>query len=48
MNGRDLLALGLRGAEIGRALDFLLNEVVEGRLPNEQEALLAAVRGRDT
>ncbi len=48
VNGRDLLALGLRGAEIGRALDFLLNEVVEGRLPNEQEALLAAVRGRDT
>ena len=45
---RDLLALGLRGAEIGRALDFLLNEVVEGRLPNEQEALLAAVWGRDT
>ena len=48
VNGRDLLALGLRGAEIGRALDLLLNEVVEGRLPNEQEALLAAVRGRDT
>ena len=48
VNGRDLLALGLRGAEIGRALDFLLNEVVEGRLPNEQEALLAAVWGRDT
>ena len=48
VNGRDMLALGLRGREIGGALDFLLNEVVEGRLPNEREALLAAVRGRDT
>ena len=44
MNGRDLLALGVRGPAIGTALDHLLNEVVEGRLPNEREALLQAVR----
>ena len=44
VNGRDLLALGFRGPAIGTALDFLLNEVVEGRLPNERQALLQAVR----
>lgn len=44
VNGRDLLALGFRGPAIGTALDHLLNEVVEGRLPNEREALLQAVR----
>ena len=46
VNGRDLMALGLRGREIGGALDFLLNEVVEGRLENEREALLGAARER--
>ena len=46
VNGRDMLALGLRGREIGGALDFLLNEVVEGRLENEREALLGAARER--
>ena len=46
VNGRDMLALGLRGREIGGALDFLLNEVVEGRLANEREALLGAARER--
>ena len=46
VNGRDLLALGLRGPEIGAALDLLLNEVVEGRAPNDREALLALLRRR--
>ena len=44
VNGRDLLALGFRGPAIGTALDHLLNQVVEGRLPNERRALLAALR----
>ena len=46
VNGRDLMALGLRGREIGGALDYLLNEVVEGRLPNEQGVLLTALQER--
>ncbi len=46
VNGRDMLDLGFRGREIGGALDFLLNEVVEGRLENEREALLGAARER--
>ena len=42
VNGNDLMALGYRGKEIGRGLNALLELVVEERLPNEKEALLAA------
>ena len=41
VNGRDLMALGLRGREIGRTLDALLERVAEGELANEKAALLA-------
>lgn len=44
VNGRDLLALGYRGRDIGQKLDYLLHEVMEGRLPNEKERLLAALK----
>ena len=44
VDGRDLLALGLRGSEIGRTLNALLEQVVEGEVPNEKDALLAVVR----
>lgn len=40
VNGSDLLPLGLQGPQLGRALDLLLEEVLEGRLPNEAQALL--------
>ena len=43
VNGDDLLALGLRGPAVGRALEALLNKVVDGELPNEREALLEFV-----
>ena len=42
VNGSDLTALGFRGPAVGRALNGLLNAVMEGRLPNEKEALLEA------
>ena len=42
VNGRDLIALGLSGAEIGRALRWLLNGVMDGTLPNDSTALLRA------
>ncbi len=45
VNGRDALDAGLRGAEIGRALNALLEDVVEGRRDNDRAALLAALRG---
>ena len=44
VDGRDLLALGLSGPALGEALDRLLSQVVDGELPNERAALLAAVR----
>ncbi|MBE6919031.1 MAG: HD domain-containing protein [Ruminococcaceae bacterium] len=46
VDGRDMMALGLRGREIGEALDALLTRVAEGELPNEKAALLEWVRAR--
>ena len=42
VKGNDLLAIGLEGPAVGRVLHRLLDEVVEGRLPNERGILLAA------
>ena len=44
VNGRDLLALGLEGREVGAALRRLLDAVVEGSLPNDREILLAHIK----
>ena len=49
VNGRDLMALGLRGPEIGRTLETLLDAVMQGICTNEREALLefaGSKRGR--
>lgn len=41
VNGNDLMALGFRaGPQMGQLLEWLLEEVVAERLPNEQEVLL--------
>ena len=40
VNGRDALAAGLAGPDIGRALNRLLDRVAEGALPNERDILL--------
>lgn len=44
VNGRDLMELGFSGSEIGAALDALLQQVMDGELPNEKEALLEALK----
>jgi len=41
LNGRDLLARGLRGPAVGEALQKLLDAVMDGAVPNEREDLLA-------
>lgn len=47
VNGRDLMALGYAGRQIGLCLSALLELVLEERLPNRREALLEeAVRQR--
>ena len=44
VSGRDLMALGFApGPELGKTLNNLLEKVLAGDLPNEKEALLAAV-----
>ena len=45
VNGRDLLALGLSGPAVGAALEELLEQVMDGTLPNEREALLEYLQG---
>lgn len=45
IGGRDVIALGVpKGPEVGRVLRHLLDLVVAGKVPNEREALLRAVR----
>ena len=44
VSGRDLVAQGCApGPELGRTLNGLLEKVLSGELPNERDALLAAV-----
>ena len=44
VSGHDLMALGFSGPAIGKTQRFLLEQVLEERLPNEKEALLNAAR----
>lgn len=40
INGRDLTSLGMKGPEVGRMLDSLLDKVIDGKIPNEHNALI--------
>lgn len=44
VNGRDLMDLGYTGPAIGHTLNSLLEQVIDERLPNEKNALLAAAK----
>lgn len=46
VNGKDAAALGLRGEAIGHMLAAVLEAVITEQLPNEREALLAAMQKR--
>ena len=39
VNGLDMQALGLRGPDVGSALQQLLEAVMDGKVPNEKDAL---------
>ena len=41
VNGHDLMALGYQGKAVGSCLKDLLEQVLDEKLPNEKEALLA-------
>ena len=42
--GRDLIAAGLKGKAVGEALQALLEAVMDGKVPNEKDALLSEIR----
>jgi tRNA nucleotidyltransferase (CCA-adding enzyme) len=44
VNGRDLMALGMTGRQIGLCLNHLLELVLEEKCPNEKQALLSAAQ----
>ena len=44
VNGHDLMTLGYTGPAIGQALQFLLDGVLDDRLPNEKAALTNALK----
>ena len=45
MKGDDLLALGFpEGKRVGEVLNALLGEVLDGKMPNERDALIARAR----
>ncbi len=46
VSGKDLIALGLRGQDVGDALSYLLFEVMGGRVENEASALLSHLKKR--
>lgn len=43
VNGHDMIAMGIRGTEIGKALQMCLDAVLDEQVPNEHDALLALV-----
>lgn len=46
VNGNDMLALGYRGQRIGKALNLLLNAVINGECENKKADLLMYVESR--
>ena len=44
VNGRDLMALGAKGKQVGECLAHLLSLLLAEALPNDREALLTAAR----
>ena len=44
ISGHDLMVLGFSGPAIGKTQRYLLEQVLEERLPNEKEALLTAAQ----
>ena len=44
ISGSDLLSLGFQGREIGNMLNYLLQAVIEEKIPNQKEDLLFLVK----
>ena len=48
VNGKDLMALGYSGSGIGEGLKFLLDAVIEDKVPNSKVDLLEFIRSHHT
>ena len=48
VSGNDMLALGLKGAEIGEALEFLLDAVISEKAENSRESLIAYLKEKNS
>ncbi len=48
VNGKDLMALGFSGSQIGEGLKFLLDAVIEDKVPNSKVDLLEFIRSHHT
>ena len=46
VNGHDLMELGITGPAIGKALNALLEQVIDEQLPNEKQTLLNALKNQ--
>ena len=46
ISGTDLISLGFKGKEIGTILENILNLVIEEKLPNNKESLIAYIKAQ--
>ena len=44
IDGNDLMELGIRGKDIGKALEYLFNAVLDEKVQNKKERLLEHLR----
>lgn len=45
VDGNDIIKLGVKeGPEVGKALDFALGEIIEGKISNEREAIIHCIK----
>jgi len=44
LNGTDLMAMGLKGKEIGRVLNTILDMVIENLIINDKEVLIKTAK----
>ncbi|MGN1195220.1 MAG: HD domain-containing protein, partial [Acutalibacteraceae bacterium] len=45
-DGNDMISLGYKGRQIGRALKILLNAVIDGKVENQKKSLLSYLESR--
>lgn len=45
VDGNDIIKLGVKeGPEVGKALDFALEEIIEGKISNDREAIIHCIK----